>query len=65
MLICMVCAGCASTYLYYHNVSDDSMTPVIGELMTRLGADISIVTTVITSVVKAVMNKKRAQNGNE
>ena len=65
MLICIVCAGYASTYLYYHNISNDFMTPVVGELMTLLGASISIVATVITSVVKAVMNKKRAQNGNE
>ena len=65
MLICIICAGYASTYLYYHNVSNDSMTPAVGEIMTRLGASISIVATVITSVVKAVMNKKRAQNGNE
>ena len=65
MLIYIVCAGYASTYLYYHNISNDFMTPVVGELMTLLGASISIVATVITSVVKAVMNKKRAQNGNE
>ena len=65
MLVCIICAGYASTYLYYHNISNDFMTPVVGELMTLLGASISIVATVITSVVKAVMNKKRAQNGNE
>ena len=65
MLVCIICAGYASTYLYYHNVSNDSMTPVVGELMTLLGASISIVATVITAVVKAVMNKKRTQNGNE
>ena len=65
MLVCIICAGYASTYLYYHNVSNDFMTPVVGELVTLLGASISIVATVITSVVKAVMNKKRAQNGNE
>ena len=34
MLICIICAGYASTYLYYHNVSNDFMTPVVGELMT-------------------------------
>ena len=65
MLVCIICAGYASTYLYYHNVSNDFMTPVVGKLVTLLGASISIVATVITSVVKAVMNKKRAQNGNE
>ena len=65
MLICIICAGYASTYLYYHNVSNDFMTPVVGKLVTLLDASISVVATVITSVVKAVMNKKRAQNGNE
>ena len=65
MLICIVCAGYASTYLYYHNVSNDFMTPAVGELMTLLGASISIVATVITAVVKVVINKKRTKNGNE
>ena len=65
MLVCIICAGYASTYLYYHNVSNDFMTPVVGKLMMLLGASISIVATVRASVVKAVMNKKRAQNGNE
>ena len=60
MLICIICAGYASTYLYYHNVSNDSMTPVVGMFMTILGASISIVATLITAVVKAVMNKKHA-----
>ena len=35
------------------------MTPVVGELMTLLGASISIVATVITAVVKAVTNKNK------
>ena len=63
VLACIICAGYASTYLYYHNVSNDSMTPVVGEIMTLLGASINIIATVITAVVKAVMNKKRTQNG--
>ena len=57
MLICIICAGCVSTYLYYHNVSNDFLTPVVGKLMTLLGAGINVVVTVITSVVKAVMRK--------
>ena len=60
ILICIVCAGYASTYLYYHNISNDFMTPVVGKLVTLLGASISIVATVITAVVKAVMNQKHA-----
>ena len=60
MLVCIICDGYASTYLYYHNVSNDFMTPVVGELMTFSGASISIVATVITAVVKAVKNKKHA-----
>ena len=60
MLICIICAGYASTYLYYHNVSNDSMTPVLGMFITLLCASISIVATVITAVIKAVKNKKSA-----
>ena len=60
MLLCIICAGYASTYLYYHNISNDFMTLAVGELMTLWGASISIVATVITAVVKAVMNQKHA-----
>ena len=60
MLICIICAGYASTYLYYHNVSNDSMTPVLGMFITLLCASISIVATLITAVIKAVKNKKHA-----
>jgi hypothetical protein len=60
MLICIICAGYASTYLYYHNVSNDFMTPVLGKFITLLCAGISIVATLITAVVKAVKNKKHA-----
>ena len=60
MLICIICAGYASVYLYYHNVSNDSMTPVLGMFITLLCAGISIVATLITAVVKAVKNKKHA-----
>ena len=59
MLVLIICAGYASTYLYYHNVSNDSLTPVVGMLMTLLSAGINILATVITAVIKAVMNKKR------
>ncbi len=64
ILVLIICAGYASIYLYYHNVSNDSMTLVVGELMTFWGASINIIATVITAVIKAVMNKKRTQNGN-
>ena len=68
ILVCIICGGYASTYLYYHNVSNDSMTPIVGELMVLLESSINIVVTVITAVIKAVikavMNKKRTQNDN-
>lgn len=59
MLICIICAGYVSTYLYYHNVSNDFMTPVVGELMTILQAGFNVVATAITAIVKAVTNRKR------
>lgn len=65
MLICIICSGYASTYLYYHNISNDFMTLVVGEFMTLLGVSISVFVTVVTSVVKAVITKKRTQNCNE
>ena len=65
ILICIICDGYVSTYLYYHNVSNDSMTPTVGMLMTLWGVSISIIVTVVTSVAKAVITKKRTQNCNE
>ena len=59
MLICIICDSDASTYLYYHNISDDGMTLAIGTLMTLAGAGINIVVTVITTIVKVVSSKKR------
>ena len=65
ILICIICAGYVSTCLYYHNVSNDYMTPVLGGFLTLLGASINIFATVATAVVKAVINKKSTQNYNE
>ena len=64
MLVCIICTGYASTYLYYHNISNDSLTPLVGELMVLLGAGINIVATIITAAKKTVMNKKPTQNNN-
>ncbi len=63
MLACIICAGYASTYLYYHNISNDSMTPIVGELFVYLESITNTVATVITAVIKAIKNK-RLQNNN-
>ena len=62
LLVCMFCSGCISTYLYYHNISGDNMTPAIGLLMILLGSVIVVITTVITSLVKIINNKKQIDN---
>ena len=64
MLVCIICAGCASTCLYYCYISNDSMTLLVGTFMVLLGAGINIVTTVITAIIKGAMQKKRTCNEN-
>ena len=64
-LVCIICAGCVSTCLYYRNVSNDTMTPVVGGVITFWSAGISVFVTAVTSVVKAVINKKCTQKFNE
>ena len=61
LLVCIFCAGSASTYLYYHNISDDGMTMVVGKLMVLVESTIHIATTIIAAVIKAIINKKRPQ----
>ena len=51
-LVCMFCSGCISTYLYYHNISSDSLTPVVGNYMVIAGSVIIVVITVITGYKK-------------
>ena len=62
ILICIICAGYASTSLYYHHISNDFMTPVVGEFMTVLQAGINIIATFVTAIVKAVLNSERTRN---
>ena len=64
VLACIIGGGYLSTYLYYHNISNDSMTPVVGALGVFVEASISVIATTITAVIKAVRNKHRPQSGN-
>ncbi len=64
MIIYIICSGYASTYLYFHNVSSDSLTPIAGQLCVFLESAINIITTVITAIIKALKNKKSTQNSN-
>ena len=59
ILICLVGSGYASTYLYYHNISNDSMTPVAGQVVVALEAATNIVTTAIAAVFKTKTIQKQ------
>ena len=59
MLLCMACSGITSTYLYYHNISSDPMTPAIGLFAVLLGAGIIIITTGISALIKKRKNKRK------
>jgi hypothetical protein len=57
LLICVFCSGCLSTYLYYNNISNDPLTPIVGDLMVVCGTVIVLITTIITAFVKAKKSK--------
>ena len=48
-----------STFLYYRNISNDKMTPVVGFGAALLGAIIAMAISVILTVVKAVILRRR------
>ena len=49
-----------NTWLYYRFVSSDGMTPVVGMLMAFLGLGFTLLVTLILTIVKAIVQKKRA-----
>ena len=49
-----------NTWLYYRFVSSDGMTPVVGMLMAFLGVGLTLLVTLIFTIVKAIIQKKRA-----
>ena len=59
ILICLIGSGYVSTYLYYHNVSNDSMTPIAGQVVVVLETATNIVTTAIAAVLKTKTIQKQ------
>ena len=57
-LVCMVCSGFASTYLYYTNISSDDMSVGIGIGGVIVASVLIIVTTAVTGIVKGISNKR-------
>ena len=58
VLVCMVCSGFTSTYLYYTNISNDDMTIGIGIGGVIVASVLIIVTTAVTGIIKAVKKKQ-------
>lgn len=58
MLVCIICSSSAETYIYYHNISNDFMTPVVGILVLIVEAGINIVTTIVAAIVMGIMKRK-------
>ena len=61
MLLWQVFSGLLSTYLYYFNISPDSLTPVVGILLTAMGAGIILHISTILAVMKAVLYQRKAK----
>ena len=60
ILLGVIVSGYASTYLYYHNVSNDSMTPPVGQLVVMLEAAAVIVASAIAAIIKTRKVKSKA-----
>lgn len=56
MLLCSVIGGDWSANLYYRNVSNDALTPVIGELRIILQAIIILCIAIAATMTKALLN---------
>ena len=52
LLVCMICSGYISTYLYYNNISSDHMTSGIGMGLVFLGTIIVVITTIVNGIIK-------------
>ena len=57
ILVCTVVSGYLSSFLYYHLISDDYLTPVIGELFVLLEVAVNVIVTPIAAIFKAVVKK--------
>jgi len=62
ILMCVVLTGYAGTYLYYHNVSSDSLTPMIGMGLVLLQVVAIIIITTIIAIVKRTINVKQKES---
>ena len=58
ILLCSVCCGYVTTYLYYHNISNDSLTPIVGMVIVLFQCAINLIVTAITATVKMAKIKK-------
>ncbi len=58
ILFCSVCCGYVTTYLYYHNISNDSLTPIAGMVIVLFQCAINLIVTAITAAVKMAKIKK-------
>lgn len=64
IIVCIFFSGYADTYLYFHNISDDSMTPLVGMITVFAEIATVLIVIVITAIVKAIINKNRAKKTN-
>lgn len=61
MLVCLICSGYAATYLHYHNIVEEVLTLIVGQLFVLLEAATNIIVTLVTAILKHVRNKKHEQ----
>lgn len=61
VLFGVIFSGVVSTFLYYNNISSDGETLAVGEAMIFWGTAIVIVTTVISGIIKGLINRKKGE----
>ncbi|MBQ8697127.1 MAG: hypothetical protein IJ519_05340 [Clostridia bacterium] len=54
--------GYVCTYLYYHNVSSDHMSLVVGEILTQVQAGILLAVVLLTAIAKFFINRNDKAN---
>lgn len=54
-ILCIVALGAAAVYLYYHNISSDPETPMVGAFVTMIEVYAVVITAAAISVLRGII----------
>lgn len=54
-ILCIVALGAAAVYLYYHNISSDPETPLVGAVVTMIEVYAVVITAAVVCAVRGII----------